>query len=129
MLSRWPSQFRQELDKVYAAIRAGKVLQTGQNVMVYYPRTDGRVDIECGVEVGARFEPAGEVRYCETPGGLAMTTTHEGPYDRLGVSHRAVVDWSRQNGRRVTGIVWEIYGDWDDDTSKLRTEIFHLLGE
>ena len=126
VLSKWPSQFRHALDKVYDAVKAGRVRQTGQNVMVYRPRDNRLVDIECGVETDARFEPVGEVVYSETPSGLAVTTAHMGPYEQLGMSHNAVAEWSRQNGYRITGTCWEIYGDWSDDPAKLRTDIFHL---
>lgn len=124
-LSKWPNQFMNELNKVYEAVRAGKIRQTGQNVMVYRPRSDGRVDIECGVEVDARFETAGEVEYCETPGGPALTTTHIGPYHKLRSSHQAVIEWGRNNGRQLSGVCWEVYGDWEEDPAKLRTDIFH----
>jgi effector-binding domain-containing protein len=126
-LSDWPSQFMTPLNKVYDAVRAGKVRQSDQNVMVYRPRGDGLFDIECGVEVAAKFEKLGEVEYCETPGGAALTTVHVGPYGRLRASHGAVLEWSSKNGYGVSGICWEIYGDWDDDPAKLRNEIFHLL--
>ena len=127
VLSRWPGQFRKALDKVYEAARAGKVQQSGQNVMVYRPRGDGRVDIECGIEAAAKFDAFGEVLYCETPAGLAVTAAHIGPYQELGASHRAIKEWSRKNGHLLTGICWEIYGDWEEDPAKLRTELFHLL--
>jgi effector-binding domain-containing protein len=126
-LSRWPGEFRRSLDKVYAAIREGKVEKGGHNVMVHRPRPDGLVDIECGVEVVERFANAGEVACGETPSGAAAAMVHVGPYARLGESHAAIAAWSRQNGRRLTGICWEIYGDWSDDPSKLRTDLFHLL--
>jgi effector-binding domain-containing protein len=127
VLSKWPAQFRQALDKVYDAVRTGRVRQSGQNVMVYRPREDSLVDIECGVETDARFEPVGEVVYCETPSGATATTAHVGPYERLGVSHDALVGWCRRNGHPLTGVCWEVYGDWDDDPAKLRTDIFHLV--
>ena len=126
-LAKWPSQFRHELDKVYAAVHAGHVPQSGQNVMVYRPRDDGQVDIECGIETRARFEPIGEVVYRETPSGLAVTTAHLGSYEQLGRSYRAAKEWSRQNGYRLKGTVWEVYGDWDDDPANLRTDIFLLV--
>ena len=126
-LSKWPSQFRKSLDKVYAASSAGEVRQSGHNVMVYYPRLDGQVDIECGIEVAAKFEPCGEVVYCETPGGVAVTAAHIGPYQELGASHRAIVDWCRQRGHKLNGTYWEIYGDWENDPAKLRTDLFHSL--
>ena len=127
MLSKWPSQFRHTLDKVYDAVKAGRVRQSGHNVMVYRPRDDRLVDIECGIETEARFGPVGEVVYSETPSGLAVATAHIGPYEQLGIGHDAVIGWSRQNGYRPTGICWEIYGDWTEDPAKLRTDIFHLV--
>jgi effector-binding domain-containing protein len=127
VLSKWPRQFRTALDKVYEVVRAGSVRQTGQNVMVYRQRQDGQVDIECGVETDAKFENLGEVVYCQTPGGRMITTTHLGPYERLGVSHKAIVDWSRENGHTLAGVCWEVYGDWEADSAKLRTDIFYLL--
>lgn len=127
VLSKWPSEFRHTLNKVYEAVHAGHVRQCGQNVMVYRHRQDGKVDIECGIETAGKFEPIGEVVYCETPSGMTATVAHIGPYQQLGVSHDAIGDWSRQNGHHLTGICWEIYGDWNENPAELRTDIFHLL--
>jgi effector-binding domain-containing protein len=123
----WPREFRGPLDTVYAAVHAGRVTQRGQNVMVYYPRTDGRMDIACGVETPARFEAVGEVVYAETPSGPAATTVHVGRYDRLRATHEALDVWCRANGHRLAGPCWEIYGDWHQDETRLRTELFHLV--
>jgi effector-binding domain-containing protein len=56
-----------------------------------------------------------------------VATAHIGPYEQLRISHAAVIEWGRQNGYRLTGTCWEIYGDWNDDPAKLRTDIFHLV--
>lgn len=125
--SKWPREFMHSLNKVYAAVKAGHVTQSGHNVMVYRPREDGQVDIECGIETAQKFEPAGEVVYSQTPSGKAVTIAHLGPYQELGRSHGAVAEWSRRNGHGLTGICWEIYGDWEEDSAKLRTDIFHLM--
>jgi effector-binding domain-containing protein len=127
VLSKWPREFRHSLDQVYAAVKAGHVRQNGHNVMVYRSREDGRVDIECGIETEQKFDPVGEVRYSETPTGLAVTTQHIGPYEELGRSHRAAVEWSHANGYRLTTTCWEIYGDWHEDLRQLRTDIFYLV--
>jgi hypothetical protein len=29
----------------------------------------------------------------------------------------------------MTGVDWEIYGHWDDDPAKLRTDVFYLLAD
>jgi effector-binding domain-containing protein len=127
VLSKWPRQFMHTLDKVYAVVKAGHVRQNGQNVMVYHPREDGHVDIECGVETEGRFDPVGEVVYSETPSGTTLTTAHIGPYEELGASHAAVRQWSRKNGYQLSGTCWEVYGDWNRDATKLRTDIFYLV--
>ena len=59
--------------------------------------------------------------------GAALTATHVGPYQNLGRTHRAIVAWSRENGHPLTGVCWEIYGDWDPDPAQLRTELFHQV--
>lgn len=125
--SEWPGQVIKTLGIVYEAVRAKKIKQSGQNVMVYHPPGGQRVDVECGVKVAAKFETVGEIAYCETPGGTAATMVHLGAYDQLVASHRAVVEWGRKNGHRFAGVCWGIYGDWNEDLAKLRTDIFHLL--
>lgn len=126
-LSRWPREFMHSLNKVYAVINAGHVRKSGHNVMVYRSRADGSADIECGVEITGPFEPIGEVVYSETPSGFAVTKTHVGPYDQLGVSYETLARWSLDGGHNLSEISWEIYGDWEDDPAKLRTDIFRLV--
>ena len=127
LLSKWPGEFGRTLDKVYAAVRAGRIQQGGHNVMVYRPRQDGLVDIECGIEVAGTFDGFGEIVCCETPEGRVATAAHIGPYQELGASHAAIREWSGMHGHRLSGTCWEIYGDWDADVTKLRTDLFHLL--
>ena len=128
ILSKWPGEFMLTLDKVYAAVKAGRVHKGGHNVMVYRPRTDGQTDIECGIEVAEKFESFDEIAYSEIPGGPVAAYVHMGPYQELGAGHKAIIDWCRGNGHRLSGTCWEIYGDWDEDPAKLRTDIFHQLG-
>ena len=33
----------------------------------------------------------------------------------------------RQHGHETALPLWEIYGDWDDDPAKLRTDVLYLL--
>jgi effector-binding domain-containing protein len=42
-------------------------------------------------------------------------------------AHAAIHQWVRENGRKLAGPSWEVYGDWSDDPAKLRTDIFCLL--
>ena len=114
---------------VYEAVNSGQIQQPGHNVIVYRRLESGDVEVECGVQVTSCFAGAGGVIYRETPGGRAATTTHHGPYDGLGESHRELVVWVRSHGLQLTGLRWEIYGDWSDDPQELRVEIFHQVAE
>lgn len=98
----------------------------GHNVAIYWDET-GEGSIEVGVQVIARFESSDTVICSSTPAGTVARTTHFGPYNRLGAAHQAVRKWCEQSGPQIAGLNWEVYGDWDDDPAKLRTDVFYLL--
>ena len=122
-----PGQIRSYFDIVYSAVRAGQVTKAGHNVAVYRNASDQGVDVECGIQVPAKFDDIAEVECREIPGGEAASTVHWGPYERLGEAHDRVMGWVRENGRTLAGVGWEVYSDWDDDPAKVRTDVYHLL--
>jgi effector-binding domain-containing protein len=123
----WASQWGTALGAVYQVVKAGKVEQQGQNVMVYRPLGGDRVDVECGVQIAKGVKDIGEVVCSETPSGTAATVVHMGPYDQLGESHKAVEAWCHRHGHRLAGVCWEVYGDWEDDPARRRADIFHVV--
>jgi len=98
----------------------------GRNVAIYWDAAGGG-SIEVGVEVTSRFEETDAVVCSATPAGTVAATTHFGPYDQLGAAHHAVREWCRQNGRKIAMPYWEIYGHWDDDPAKVRTDVLYLV--
>jgi effector-binding domain-containing protein len=122
-----PRVFRATLDVVWAAVRSEQISKHGHNVAVYRRLGGDAVDFACGVQVAARFDGAGEVACSETPGGEAVRATHVGPYEKLGETYDAIVAWALGHGRRLAGVNWEIYGDWNDDPAKLETEVYMLV--
>jgi effector-binding domain-containing protein len=122
-----PRVFLAMLDVVWAAVRSERLPKHGHNVAVYRPLGGDAVDFACGVQVAARFDGAGEVACSETPGGDAVMATHIGPYDQLGETYDAIMAWVRGHGRRLAGVNWEIYGDWNDDPAKLETDVYMLV--
>src|SRR3954464_6294985 len=122
-----PSRFRPFLDQVYAAAKSGAIALDGQNIFVYRAGPSDMVEVEFGVGAKAPFAPIGRVMYSAVPGGEVATTTHWGDYALLGAAHQAVVDWCGAERRRLAGISWEVYGHWDDDPAKRRTDIYQLL--
>ena len=128
-IQRVKAVFREYLDQVYAAGRAGAVKLDGQNVFIYQrvPGPGESADVAFGVGTPAPFSTVGNVQPVEVPAGEVAMTTHWGDYSRLGDAHDAVVQWCRANGRRLSGTSWEVYGHWTDDPTKVRTDIYYLL--
>ena len=85
------------------------------------------MNIEVGVEVDHRSPGAARSSARAPPAGTVATTAHFGPYNRLGEAHEAIHKWCKENGRTPVRPCWEVYGHWDDDPAKLRTDVFYLL--
>lgn len=116
---------------VWGVVKAQGIEGAGRHVAVYW---DDQINLEVGVELTAPLAgDFGEVVASATPAGLVATTTHLGPYNRLGEAHDALRAWLQANGHRPAGPVWEIYGHWRDewnrDPSGITTEVFHLVAE
>ena len=110
--------------EVWAFARSAQLPRPGRHVAVYF---DGEINLECGVEVTAPFVGNDRVVCSGTPAGTVATAAHFGPYGRLGEAHRAICDWCAANGQALAGPNWEVYGHWDDDPAKLRTDVYYLL--
>jgi effector-binding domain-containing protein len=98
----------------------------GHNVAIYWDERGGG-SIEVGVQVVARFEATDEVVCSATPAGRVARTSHFGPHGELGPAHEAVRRWCRKNGHEIALPFWEVYGDWEEDPAKLRTDVYYLL--
>ena len=113
---------------VWKVVRARGIAGAGRHVAVYL---DDEINLEVGVEVEGPVAGDGEVVGSELPAGTVATTTHFGPYGRLGEAHQAVRDWCGKNGYALAGVNWEVYGhwvaEWERDPSGIRTEVFYLL--
>ena len=120
-------EFGRHLEQVYAAGRAGTVQLDGQNVFIYRGATGNMLAVDFCVGAKAPFAAAGAVTPLETPHGPVAMTTHVGDYGRLGEAHAAILDRCRAQGRTLAGPSWEVYGHWDPDPAKLRTEVYYLL--
>lgn len=114
------------LDRVWPVLRA-QGARTGQNVVVYHGAGDGVPTVTAGVEVPDGFEPSGDVQPAATPDGEAAVTAHFGDYSRLAAAHAALERWCAANDRSPAGVNWEVYGDWDADPAKCRTDVYSLL--
>jgi effector-binding domain-containing protein len=113
---------------VWQVVKAQQV-RAGRHVAVYL---DDAIRVEIGVELlGGSFVDDDEVVGSATPAGAVASTTHLGPYDRLGEAHDAIHRWCAAHGHRLAGPRWEIYGhwrpEWDADPSQIRTDVCYLI--
>ncbi len=123
-----PRRFAAALDRVYAATKAAGISVDGQNVFVYRDAgSNGRVLVEFGVGVSQSFAALGDVECITLPAGEVATTTHFGAYEALGRAHDAIHEWARKQGRALERTRWEVYGHWEEDAAKRRTDVFYLL--
>ena len=120
-----PSVIISSLDQVYEYLNAQPQLPRGHNVVVYHSRSE----LEAGVQVGAPFEGAGAVTSSATPSGRVARTLHRGPYARIGEANDAIHAWCREKGHQLSGLSWEVYGDWAENEAELETEIFWQLSQ
>jgi effector-binding domain-containing protein len=114
------------LDQVWPLLRDQGV-RTGHNVVIYRPAEGGDLFIDAGVEVPDGFTARGGVRPVATPAGEAAATTHYGDYSGLSAAYAALEQWCAASSRRPAGTNWEVYGDWDDDPARRRTDVYFLL--
>lgn len=121
-----PSAMFPMVDQVWAFIRGRSLTGHGHNVWVYRHFDQGEVDVEIGVQLEPPFDCDGDVVQSQTPAGVAAHAFHYGEYDRLPEVHAGLVAWCAEQGHRLAGVSWEVYGDWSDDPAKRRTDIYHL---
>jgi len=123
------NSWRPALDRVWEFLRKNPGLRTdGHNIFLYQHPENRQLpmNVAFGVEVTREFPPSGEVALVETPTGRAASALHVGPYERMKETHDAIHAWAAANNQTFAGWSWEIYGDWNDDVSKLETRIEYL---
>jgi effector-binding domain-containing protein len=114
----------QACGEVWTFVRAAQLPRPGRHVALYL---DNAINLEVGAEVAQPFDGNERVFCSCTPAGRVATTMHLEPYNRLGEAHRAICQWCAAHGHALAGPCWEVYGHWNDDPAKLRTDVFYLL--
>jgi effector-binding domain-containing protein len=104
-------------------------VRTGHNVVVYRGGDGDALVVDFGVEVLSPFEDRGPVRHVFTPSGEVATTAHYGEYSDLGLAYSALERWFVDHQRSPAGVSWEVYGDWEEDPAKRRTDVYLLVAD
>jgi hypothetical protein len=90
-----------------------------------------KIDLEIGVELDSPIADGGGLFSSALPAGPVAHAVHLGPYQDLKRTHEAIHEWCDANGYEPLRPCWEIYGhwlkEWDNDPSKIRTDVYYLL--
>ena len=126
------SAWKGALDLVWEFLRRHEGLRVdGHNCFLYHHPIDGGgvMEVDFGVQVvrSVEGEGEGEVICTKTPAGEAAMTTHIGSYAGLSAAHNAIHSWRAETGRAFGEYSWEIYGDWNNDETKLETQVVYML--
>ena len=113
--------------EVYAHIQQHGQQPAGMPFSMYHSMVGGTVDFEPGIPVASPLEGAGRVQAGELPSGTVATVTHMGPYEALGQTWVALMEWIGSQDLQPAGPPWEVYvtdPGKEPDQSKWRTDIF-----
>jgi len=124
--SQIPATIQRSLNQIWPVLR-DHASQTGNNVVIYRSTHSGELAITVGVEVLDLPIEEGDIHPRATPAGRAAVVTHFGDYTNLGKAYRDLVRWCEQAKLSITDVSWEIYGDWDENPTRRRTDVFLLL--
>ncbi len=125
-MSELPTVIPSALDEVYKFLQENYKNKTGHNIAIYL---DEKFTVDIGVIALEKLETKGDIFFSATPSGMAVHTTHIGPYNGLPQTHSLLRKWCKDNNVSITLPCWEIYDHWTEDESKLRTDVYYLIRE
>ena len=113
--------------EVWGYIQKSGQAPSGMPFSVYHSMDGKTVELECGLPVASPLPGTDRIKAGELPAGTMATVTHFGPYDNLGQTWMALIDWIKGQGLKEAGAPWEVYTTdpgAEPDQSKWRTDIF-----
>lgn len=99
----------------------------GHNFIFYRDETDDGAMMTVGIldRQSAGADP--DVKPVQIPGGRVITGVHWGDYANMRSTYDAIRAEAKAKGLKRIWNALEIYGDWFDDISKVRTDIYLYL--
>ncbi len=82
---------------------------SGPPVSVYFGSPSSTADVAAGFPFEGEIAAASGTTVVDLPGGDAVTATHSGPYETLGVAYAAIAKHIEESGLHPAGPMWEEY--------------------
>jgi effector-binding domain-containing protein len=99
-----------------------------QNFILYSNETKEDGTLLVGVLDRAPGGSDPDVKVAHVPGGRVITATHWGDYAKMRDTYDVLHAEVKAKGLRRIWTSLEIYGDWDNDPAKVRTDLYLYLG-
>lgn len=126
-----PEEMGQHMGAAFAAVAAHLagtgVPIVGPAVSRYEMAGSGTFSVASGFVVAGEFEGADGVEHLQLPECDIATTTHVGPYERLGEAYDALREGARAQGREVdeSAPMWEEYLDGPETPPERTRTVVH----
>lgn len=119
------STIRAAFDRLYkpGALAPGH----GHNIILYANEAKEGATLTIGV---LDRQPGGadlDVKPAHIPGGRVITAAHMGDYAKMKDTYDVLHAEVKAKGLRRIPMSLEVYGDWDDDPAKVRTDLYLYL--
>jgi effector-binding domain-containing protein len=114
------------LPEVGAYVERAGVAPVGGPFARYFDLNEDEAEFEAGFTLSEPVRGEDRITAGELPGGLAATTTHQGPLEGLEAAHDAIGEWVLAQGHDPAGPVWEVYvvgPAVEQDPSKYHTDV------
>lgn len=127
--ARWSDvapTIRKTFDRLYA--RGAMAAGHGHNFILYSNETKEGGTLLVGV---LDRQPGGadpDVKVAHIPGGRVIMAAHWGDYGRMRETYDVLHAEVKTKGLKRAPMSLEIYGDWSDDPTKVKTDLHLYLG-
>ncbi len=114
------------LPELWAEVRDQKRRPLTPPYVRYHGVEEGELDLEAGIMLSDPPDERGRIERALLPAGEVALVWHEGGYESLGETRKALSQWVEDQGLVPAGPHWEIY--WTnagstDDASRWRTQL------
>lgn len=99
----------------------------GHNFILYHAWSPSDLRMTIGVLDRSPGGADPDVKDAHVPGGRTITATHWGDYGQMKATYDLMHAEVKAKGLKLTPLSLEIYGDWSEDSSKVRTDIYLFL--
>lgn len=119
-----PHNIPRMLNEVYAWVKTAEVMPAGKNVVIYDQYRPEGMRMRVGFPVSDPFLNSGSIRCTELPALSTAQVRHVGAYSQLPSAHAGLNSWCIDMNLNRGELAMEEYEDWQEDESKLVTDIY-----